>query len=126
MADLRHRIVGAGGSSGNTPSASRDHSPAPEHQAREGGAYKIVPQHQIEKLRDEVKRVRRRGTKSSNAWMFALGGAFGILMAAFLLITYGNLEKVVEMAGMKDMNLDSFMDVLPAGIIRDVQDLQVS
>jgi phospholipid:diacylglycerol acyltransferase len=123
MSDLRRRIFGAGGSPDSTPSSSRDASPAPIQ--REDGEYKIVPKPKLDKLKKEVKEVRKKGTRRRNVWVFALGGLFGIFLAGFFASNNGSLDKLVEMAGISDMNLDTLLDVLPAGLIRDVQDLQV-
>ena len=122
MSDLRRRIFGAG-TPDSTPSSSRDASPASIR--REDGDYHIIPKPQLEKLKKEVKEVRRKGTKRRNVWIFALGGLFGIFVAGFFASTNGSLDKLVELAGVKDMNLDTLLDVLPAGLIRDVQNLQV-
>lgn len=126
MSDLRRRIFGAS-TPDSTPSSSRDASPAPFQQDNQddGGEYKIIPKPQLEKLRKEVKEVRRKGTRRRSAWVFALGGLFGIFLAGFFASNNGSLDRLVDMAGIKDMNLDSLLDVLPAGLIKDVQDLQV-
>jgi phospholipid:diacylglycerol acyltransferase len=122
MSDLRRRIFGAG-TPDSTPSSSRDASPAPIR--GDDGEYKIVPKPKLDKLSKEVKEARRKGTKRRNVWIFALGGLFGIFLAGFFASNNGSLDKLVELAGVRDMNLDTLLDVLPAGLIRDVQDLQV-
>ena len=123
MSDLRRRIFGAGGTPDSTPSSSRDASPAPAQ--GDDGEYKIVPKPQLDKLRKQVEEVRKKGTKRRNVWIFALGGLFGIFLAGFFASNNGSFDKLVEMAGINDMNLDTLLDVLPSGLIRDVQDLQV-
>lgn len=122
MSDLRRRIFGVG-TPDSTPSSSRDASPAPAQ--RDDGEYKVIPKPALDKLRKEVKGVRRKGSKRRNVWIFALGGLFGIFAAGFFASNNGSLDKLVELAGIRDMNLDSVLDVLPAGLIKDVQDLQV-
>lgn len=122
MSDLRRRIFGHG-SPDSTPSSSRDASPAPTQ--REDGEHKIIPKPALDKLKKEVKKARRNGTRRRSVWVFVLGGLFGIFLAGFFASNNGSLDKLVEMAGIGDMNLDSLLDVLPAGLIRDVQDLQV-
>ncbi len=123
MSDLRRRIFGAG-TPDSTPASSRDASPAPPLRG-EDGEYKIVPKPQLDKLRQQVKDVKRKGTKRCNVWIFALGGLFGIFLAGFFASNNGSFDKLVELAGVREMNLDSIFDVLPAGLIRDVQNLQV-
>ena len=122
MSDLRRRIFGSG-TPDSTPSSSRDASPAPVQ--REDGEYKVIPKPVLDKLRKEVKQVKRKGTKRRNFWIFALGGLSGIFAAGFFASNNGSLDKLVELAGIRDMNLESVLDVLPAGLIKDVQDLQV-
>lgn len=125
MSDLRRRIFGVGDTPDSTPSISRESSPAPAAQDGKDGEYKVVPKETVEKLKQEVKSVRRSGKKRRNAWMFALGGLFGVILAGFFATSNGGLDNLIEMAGIKDMNLDSLLDVLPAGVIKDVQELQV-
>ena len=127
MSELRRRIFGVGPhSETTTPASSRDASPAPAPVQQDGDAeYKVVPKHKLDKLRKDVKNVRRKGTKRRTFWIFALGGAFGIFLAGFFASNNGSLDRLVELTGMQDMKLDTLLDVLPSGIIKDVQDLQV-
>lgn len=126
MSSLRRRIFGVGDTPDSTPSISREASPAPPREGvHDAGEYRLVPREGMEKLKKEIKSARRSGKKRRNAWMFALGGLFGVILAGFFASSNGSLDGLVEMAGMQDMNLDSLLDVLPAGLIRDVQDLQV-
>lgn len=120
MSELRRRVFGAFDSGDSTPISSRDASPAPDQ--KDGGEYKVIPKKKFEKLRE----VRRSGNKRRTAWIFALGGVFGIFIAGFFASNTGHLDRLVDMAGFKEMNIDSLFDVLPAGLIKDVQDIQVS
>lgn len=120
MSDLRRRIFGAG-TPDSTPSSSRDASPAPARPGDDVSDYKIVPSEQLKKL----SKHRGRNSKRRNAWIFGLGGLFGVLAAGFVASPTGSLDKLVDMAGLSDLNLDSILDVLPAGLIKDVQQLQV-
>lgn len=125
MSELRRRILGhlnvVGESSPeSSPSISREVSPAPDQ--RSTGEYKVVPTQKLEKL----KNIKRKGTKRRNAWIFALGSIFGILVAGYFASNNGSLDSVLDMAGIRDMRLDTLFDVLPAGLIKDVQDIQVS
>lgn len=120
MSDLRRRIFGVG-TPDSTPSSSRDASPAPARPGDNVSNYKVVPSHELEK----IARRRARGTKRRNAWIFGLGGLFGVLAAGFFASPTGSLDKLVDMTGLSDLNLDSILDVLPAGLIKDVQQMQV-
>jgi phospholipid:diacylglycerol acyltransferase len=86
----------------------------------------VVPRRKLERLKSDVKQKKGKGNKRRAAWIFTLGGVFGIFVAGFFASSTGSLDRFVEFAGIKDMNLDSILDILPAGIIKDVQDLQVS
>ena len=123
MSDLRRRIFGVG-TPESTPSVSRDSSPAPGQRDGAGKKeeLKVVAAEKLEQL----KKASKSGRKRRNAWMFGLGGLFGILVAGFFASNNGGLERLVDMAGLQDMNLDSILDVLPTGLIRDIQDIQVS
>ena len=123
MSDLRRRIFGVG-TPDSTPSSSRDASPAPPMRG-DDGEYKVVPKPVLDKLRKDVKQVRRKGTRRRTVWIFVLGGIFGIFVAGFFASNNGSLDRLVQMAGIGDMNLENLLDVLPAGLIKDVQDLQV-
>jgi phospholipid:diacylglycerol acyltransferase len=124
MSDLRRRIFGVG-TPDSTPSSSRDNSPAP---ARPGNKttdkttdYKIVPADQAAK----ISKQKHSGRKRRNAWIFGLGGLVGVLAAGIFASPTGSLDRLADMAGWNDMNFDSILDVLPAGLIKDVQQLQV-
>lgn len=119
MSDLRRRIFGVG-TPDSTPSSSRDNSPAPARPGDKTTDYKIVSAQQLEKTNQ-----KQRGRKRRNVWVFGLGGLFGILAAGFFASPTGSLDRLVDMAGWNDLNLDSILDVLPAGLISDVQKLQV-
>ena len=123
MADLRRRIFGVG-TPDSTPSSSRDASPAPARPGDKVTDYKIVPAEQLEKKSKQ----KQRGRKRRNAWVFGLGGLFGVLAAGFFASDPSNLNTLVDMVDMSgwgDLNLDSILDVLPAGLVKDVQQLQV-
>lgn len=123
MSELRRRVLGSLGvdesSADSSPSISREASPAPEQ--KDGTEYKVVPTKRLEKL----KEIRRKGTKRRNAWIFALGSIFGIFVAGYFASSNGNFDSVLDMAGVRDLRLDMLLDVLPAGLVKDVQDIQV-
>jgi phospholipid:diacylglycerol acyltransferase len=56
------------------------------------------------------------------SWLiFGLGGLFGLVVAVF----FANQQEVIRLEGLLDVNLDSLIDVIPAGIVRDARDLSV-
>lgn len=121
MSGLRRRIFGSGGNDESSDS-SREHSPAPAPKEAGGEAYRVIPKEKLEKLK---KNVKHKGGKKRNAWVFGLGSLFGLFLAGYFASSNGSLDKLVTMAGLEDLNLDTVLDVLPAGLIRDVRDLQV-
>ncbi|GIZ48686.1 hypothetical protein CKM354_001173600 [Cercospora kikuchii] len=124
LSSLRRRIFGSSGSSDSTPAESRDSSPAPApHEAlKRPGAYRVLTNEKFDELKKAVK--SSKGKKRRNAWVFGLGLLGGLSAAGFFASKDGALDQLVSMAGLEDMNLDSLMDVLPTGLIRDVQDIQ--
>lgn len=121
MSDLRRRVLRGLGvdSEDSSPQSSRDASPAPGQ--KDSAEYKVVPKKRLEKLTGS----RKKSSKGRTAWIFVFGGLFGIFVAGFFASSNGSLDNLVEMAGLGDMRLDSLLDVLPAGLIKDVQNLQV-
>lgn len=115
MSELRRRIFGTsdGSSPVATPEPSREGSPAGNED------YRIIPAKKLQKL---TKSSKSKGGKRRNAWIFGLGGLFGIIVAGF----FASSNDMMDLASFKDMNLDSLLDVLPAGLINDARDLQVS
>lgn len=113
MSALRRRIFGSGGDDTpvETPEPSREGSPVA------GQEYKVVPAKEVEKS----KAKKPKSTKRRNIWMFGLGGLFGIVVAG----AFASSNEFMDLAYLKDMNLDSIFDVLPAGLIQDAQALQV-
>jgi phospholipid:diacylglycerol acyltransferase len=72
----------------------------------------------------DLHRLVKKGAESSKKrsfWTFALGGFFGIAVAIFFI---GHNE-IIDFAGMQDFTLDSILDVLPAGMLREAKEFQV-
>lgn len=63
----------------------------------------------------------RRRSKRRNGLIFGLGGVFGIFLALF----FANHNEVITLDALMDLNLDSLIDVMPAGIIRDASQFSV-
>lgn len=109
MSSLRRRILRPSGDS--TPDSievSRDPSPA------KGEPVTLIPDSQLKRLKSK-KSKRRQGL------IFGLGGLFGLVVAAF----FANQHDVINLEGVVDLNLESLLDVIPAGIIRDAKDITV-
>ncbi len=73
----------------------------------------LVPKSHLQKLTK---------TRSRRQWIvFGLGGLFGILIAAF----FAQRNDVINLEGLMDMNLESLIDVIPAGIVNDAKNITV-
>lgn len=68
------------------------------------------------------KGLARKGRKRFQWLIFALGGIAGLVAAGLLARSRDGLWLDI----LADLRLDSLVDVLPAGIIRDVRELTVS
>jgi hypothetical protein len=63
-----------------------------------------------------------KSRKRRNGFVFFLGGLFGIMAAGF----FANKSDLIEFPEFAELSMDSIMDVLPAGFVRDAKDLAVS
>jgi phospholipid:diacylglycerol acyltransferase len=59
--------------------------------------------------------------KRRNSFVFLLGGLFGIFIALF----FANQNEVISLDALMDLNLDSLIDVIPTGILRDAREITV-
>ncbi|OJJ51448.1 hypothetical protein ASPZODRAFT_21911 [Penicilliopsis zonata CBS 506.65] len=59
-------------------------------------------------------------SKRRNGLIFALGGLFGLLVALF----FANHQEVISFDGLMDLNLESLIDVIPQGIVKDVREFE--
>lgn len=64
---------------------------------------------------------RTPGTRRRHAWIFFMGGLFGLVLAAF----FARQNEMLDLTVLGDWNLEGILDVLPAGLVKDAQDLQV-
>ena len=69
----------------------------------------------------KLKALTSRKSKRRTWFIFGLGGLFGLIVAAFFV----NQSEVINLEGLMDLNLDSLLDVIPAGIIKDAKELTV-
>jgi phospholipid:diacylglycerol acyltransferase len=61
-------------------------------------------------------------TKRRNTFIFFLGGLFGLVVAGF----FAERNDLFDLPELRDLSMDSLMDVLPAGFVKDARDLAVS
>lgn len=70
---------------------------------------------------DYKKYVPKPRSKRRNGLIFALGGIFGIFVALF----FANQQEVISLDSLMDLNLDSLIDVIPQGIVKDAREFSV-
>ena len=138
MSGLRRRIFGAAVDDDDSPSSTRAPSPAPairtrssgdEADSKEEADLVSVPLAKLESLNsyvtdtaDKLKSRSKHGKGIKKRYIFGLGGIFGLLLAGFFA---ANEADVFDLSQLQHMNLDSIIDVLPAGLIKDAHELQV-
>lgn len=65
--------------------------------------------------------LKEKKSKRRNGLIFTLGGLFGIILAVF----FANQHDVISFEGLMDLNLDSLIDVIPAGVVKEARDITV-
>lgn len=60
-------------------------------------------------------------SKRRNGFIFMLGGIFGTFVALF----FANQQEVISLDSLMDLNLDSWIDAIPQGILSDVKEFSV-
>lgn len=110
---LRRRNVG---DSSNTPDHKADATVSEPEAPETDGEFHILAD---KKLKTLVK--SPKGGKRRTAWIFALGGIFGLAVAAFFV----GSNDYLDLTMFQDLNMDSIFDVLPAGMLREAKDFQV-
>ena len=111
MSELRRRI-GRAITGTPSPSASREQTPEP------GEDVKLISIKKLDKLTKRTKHTKRK-----SSFIFALGGLLGLLVAGF----FASQTDVVKLEGLfGDVSLESIMDVLPAGVVREAKDITKS
>ena len=101
----------------NAGKTSSKSTASPETPSNGHTDYSILPD---QKLKDIT--AKPKGSKRQKAWIFGLGGLFGLVVAAM----FANQNQMLDFAALQDINLESIVDVLPAGILREARDFQVS
>ncbi|KAF1809380.1 LACT-domain-containing protein [Eremomyces bilateralis CBS 781.70] len=112
---LRRRVLGGSNNDKDSPASSND--PSRDSSPAVGEEMLFLSEKKPEKSHHLT---RTPGTRRRNAWIFFLGGLFGLALAAF----FARSNDMLDIRALTDINLDSIFDVLPAALLRDAQDLQ--
>ena len=110
---LRRRFGGAAGTD-SPDEISREPSPAPD--GKRPANLRVITTEQLQTLKKKGKHGKRK-----NAWVFGLGGVFGLIIAGF----FASSNDMIDLQGLQAMNLESIMDALPDNFVKSAQQLQV-
>lgn len=118
MSFLRRRFGGSGGShDDDSPDVSGASTPLPTTPDPDRPAnLRVITAEKLQTLQK-----RRKNGKRKNFWIFGLGGLFGVLAAAF----FAGSNDMIDLSSLEGMNLESLYEALPAGFLKDAQQLQV-
>jgi phospholipid:diacylglycerol acyltransferase len=100
----------------DTPSESPtpgDESPEPERAEGPDGA--------VEDEKVKVAYLHKKTRKRRTTAIFLLGSLFGIVVAGF----FANSNDLINLPDIGELSMDSLLDVLPAGLVKDMRDLVV-
>ncbi|KAI2469152.1 LACT-domain-containing protein [Annulohypoxylon bovei var. microspora] len=100
---LRRRAVGTD----ESESLSQTPTPRDESPVKPGDKVKIIHDH------------RPKTRKRRNTFIFLMGILFGLIGAGFL----AKNNDLIELPEIGELSMDSFLDVLPAGLVKDMRDL---
>ncbi|EER26236.1 Lecithin:cholesterol acyltransferase family protein [Coccidioides posadasii C735 delta SOWgp] len=93
----------------NTPINKENKTEIPQDRRSQTVTLRQKPQEEL---------VTKRRSKRRNGLIFGLGGIFGIFLALF----FANHNEVISLDALMDLNLDSLIDVIPAGILKDASE----
>lgn len=112
MSFLRRRFGGNGTNDASSSEPSREPTPDPDRPAN----LRVVTAEKLHTLK-----TGKKNGKKKNFWIFSLGGLVGVMAAAF----FAGSNDMIELPSLEGVNLDSLLDALPAGFLKDAQQLQV-
>ncbi|KAI0118111.1 LACT-domain-containing protein [Hypoxylon sp. NC0597] len=104
---LRRRAVGADNSSESSSQVPTPRDESPVKPGEEVEKVKIIHEH------------RPKTRKRRNTFIFLMGSLFGLVAAGFL----AKNNDLIELPEIGELSMDSFLDVLPAGLVKDMRDL---
>jgi phospholipid:diacylglycerol acyltransferase len=113
---LRQRIPGLTSPSTDT---SREPSPIRAEEVKLAPVSKIKTPSDEKKIKAQHKDKKHK--KRRNGLVFGLGGLFGIVVAGF----FAGKSDLINIPEFSDLSMDAFMDVLPAGFVKEARDLAV-
>ena len=109
---LRQRFLHPLSSTPDSSASSREPSPAKDEPST------LVSNARLEQLKRERA---PKPAKRYQIFLLGLGGLLGILGAGFV----AQKQDVINLEGLVDWKMESLIDVIPAGIVKDARDLTV-
>jgi phospholipid:diacylglycerol acyltransferase len=117
MSVLRRRPRGEPSLNDDTVDSSSQNTPGDE--TPDGDEHVLVPKKHLHHLQTKPKHTK--GAKRRTAWIFVLGGLFGLIVAGF----FANRNELLDLAALGEIDFQPLMDVLPAGFLREAKEFQV-
>lgn len=114
MSFLRRRFGGETQADDSSTEPSREPTPDPDRPAN----LRVITAEKLHTLKQGSK---HKNGKKKNFWIFTLGGLAGVFAAAF----FAGSNDMIDLSSLEGVNLDSILDALPQGFLRDAQQLQV-
>jgi phospholipid:diacylglycerol acyltransferase len=108
MSFIRRRF---GGNDASSSEPSREPTPEPGRPSN----LRVVTAEKLQTLKT------KKSGKKKNFWIFVLGGMAGVVAAAF----FAGSNDMIDFSSLEGVNLDSLYEALPAGFLKDAQQMQV-
>ncbi len=123
--DLRRRVFGSG-VGGGVDGAGADATPSTEASSAASSLTPTPRDDSPARPGEKVKIVHHRHgppktRKRRNTFIFLLGSLFGIVLAGFL----AKENNLISLPEISEFSMDSFLDILPAGLAKDMRDFVV-
>jgi phospholipid:diacylglycerol acyltransferase len=108
MSFLRRRF---GGNDVSSSEPSREPTPEPGRPSN----LRVVTAEKLQTLK------KGKSGKKKNFWIFVFGGMAGVVAAAF----FAGSNDMIDFSSLEGVNLESLYEALPAGFLKDAQQMQV-
>jgi hypothetical protein len=116
MSFLRRRF--GGGDTSSEPSREPSPAAAAPNASGRPSNLRVITAEELHTLKQGSK---KKHAKRKNAWVFGLGGLFGLVIAAF----FAGSNDLIDLKSIEGMNLESLLEALPDNFVKSAQQLQV-
>ncbi|OSS49374.1 hypothetical protein B5807_05593 [Epicoccum nigrum] len=115
MSFLRRRF--GGGDTSSEPSREPSPAAAAPNASGRPSNLRVITAEELHTLKQGSK---KKHAKRKNAWVFGLGGLFGLVIAAF----FAGSNDLIDLKSIEGMNLESLLEALPDNFVKSAQQLQ--